>query len=386
MTVIDWPGARRRDHLRDQAAVNDLVWAWRSACEGAGLIQQVDTPVGPTVVTPQLVDITLGPPTILIAQLLPGQIAADIRRTGHRLAGHLGAAVLRVEPFGLRHVRIELLSADPLAGVLPLDLPRSGPGTLLGLGEDALELVYDFERGAHTIVQGVTRSGKSVFTYGVLAQLAGNPRAVVAGSDPTGLLWRPFAGSRHADWQVSGVADRHAHEALLARLVEEMDRRILELPADRDTLEITTDTPMIVVVLEELAGLLRCMDAAKTKTEDPGKTFRAGVARLLAEGAKVGIRVLILVQRAEAAIIGSFERAMCSLRISFRTDNRASVELLHPGTPPDLADAHTTAQPGIALMSAPGQELCRFRAPYLGGYAEYARAVATACRPDSRPE
>ncbi|WP_075334794.1 hypothetical protein [Pseudonocardia sp. Ae717_Ps2] len=54
---------------------------------------------------------------------------------------------------------------------------------------------------------------------------------------------------------------------------------------------------------------------------------------------------MLIVQRAEAAIVGAFERAMCSLRISFRTDNRASVELLHPGAPAELADQHTRRPP-----------------------------------------
>ncbi|OLM28449.1 hypothetical protein Ae717Ps2_6345 [Pseudonocardia sp. Ae717_Ps2] len=91
---------------------------------------------------------------------------------------------------------------------------------------------------------------------------------------------------------------------------------------------------------------------------------------------------MLIVQRAEAAIVGAFERAMCSLRISFRTDNRASVELLHPGAPAELADQHTVACPGVALLSAPGEELTRFRAPYLGGYPEYVAAVRAACPPD----
>jgi hypothetical protein len=105
---------------------------------------------------------------------------------------------------------------------------------------------------------------------------------------------------------------------------------------------------------------------------------RALTSRLLAEGAKVGIRVVILAQRAEAAVLGAFERAMCSLRISFRCDNRAAVELLHAGAEPAVADAHTAALPGIGLMSMPGRPLTRFRAPFIGGYAEFAAAVAGA--------
>lgn len=121
-----------------------------------------------------------------------------------------------------------------------------------------------------------------------------------------------------AEWQVSGLADLDAHEALLQRLVDEMDARIADLPADRDVLGVSEDLRLLVVVLKELAGLLRALDAAKTHDSDPGKRVRMLMGRLLAEGAKVGIRVIILVQRAEAGVVGAFERARCSLRISFR--------------------------------------------------------------------
>lgn len=382
MTIATYFSDRREYNL-DLREVHDLIWAWRGACEGAGLCAQIDTPTGPTVVVPTLVDVTLGPPTVLIAQLMPGQLAEDIRRQAHRLAGHLGAVALRVQRHGLRHVRVELLPADPLDGLLQLELPRLEPGVLLGRGEDGLPIVIDWEQLAHMIVQGVTRSGKSVLTYGLLAQVAGNRQILVAGCDPTALLFRPFTGSRHAEWQVSGTADPARHVQLLERLVAEMDTRIVELPADRDTLAVTEQRPLILVVLEELVGLLRVVDAAKTKTDDPGKRYRALMSRLLAEGAKVGFRVLLLAQRAEATLIGSFERAMCSTCISFRVDKPASIELLHSGVPKELAEVHTTALPGIALISTPGRPLERMRAPYLGGYPEYVAAIATACLPDS---
>lgn len=372
---------QRRERELDEREVEALTWAWRESCEGAELCTRVDTPTGPTVVTPRLEEIVLGPPTVLTARLLPGQLLNDVCRAATRMAPHLGAVALRVEPLGLERVRVELLAADPLDGLVSLALPPGGPKVNVGHAEHGSDLREDWANVAHAIVQGVTRSGKSVWTYGLLAQLAWDRRVTVAGCDPTGLLFRPFAGSRHAEWQVSGVADPTAHLALLGRLVDEMDQRIATLPEDRDTLEIRTDPDhqMRVVVLEELAGLYRAVDALD---KDSGKRVRALIARLLAEGAKVGIRVVIIVQRAEASIVGSFERAMCSLRISFRTDNQASVELLHPGAAKDVADRHTTARPGIALMSAPGQELVRFRGPYLGGYAEYVEAVRQACAAD----
>lgn len=384
MSLTSWR-TRRQDHLLDEREVDALTWAWRQACEGAGVCVQVDTATGTTVSTPHLVEIVLGPPTVLVAKLLPGQLLPDIRRAALRMAPHLGAIALRVEPVGLIHVRVELLNADPLDTFDPLQLPPAMGSAVLGRAEHGGTLTEDWAEVAHTILQGVTRSGKSRWTYGLLAQMAHDQRITVCGCDPTGLLFRPFRGTRHGEWQVSGVGDPKAHLLLLGRLVDEMDQRIAALPEDRDTLEVGTDPEhqLRVIVLEELAGLYRAVDALD---KDSGKAIRALISRLLAEGAKVGFRVVIIVQRAEANIIGSFERAMCSLRISFRTDNQASVELLHPGTDKGLADAHTTARPGIALMSSPGQELIRFRAPFVAGYADYVQAVRDACADEAGPD
>ncbi|WP_214370668.1 hypothetical protein [Pseudonocardia sp. H11422] len=375
VALFDSPARSRRARLADHHDAEALAWAWRQACEGAGLCRSVDTPTGATISTPKVTGVHLGPPTSLVVALTPGQLPGDVRAAAHRIAPHLGAVALRIEPRGMTHVRVTLLDVDPLAGTLPM-LP--GPGVLLGRDEGGTCLRAEPGDLPHAIVQGVTRSGKSVWTYGLLAQLAHRPDVLVAGCDPTGLLWRPFAGSRHAPWQSSGLADLAAHEAVLRRVVDEMDARIRDLPADRDTLAVTPARPLLVVVLEEYPGLLRVLDAAKSRDDDPGKRVRALVSRLLAEGAKAGVRVVILAQRAEASVVGAFERAMCSLRISFRCDNRASVDLLHPGADPAVADAHTAALPGIALLSRPGHDLTRIRAPFLGGYAEYVAAIAGA--------
>jgi hypothetical protein len=358
---------------RDERAVEQLTDAWRTACEGAGLVRRVDTVTGPTIIAPRVEFVDLRSSTVLYVRLQPGQTAADVRAAAPRLAPTLGVPLLRVEQLGPgRDVRVTLLDRDPLdepLGMIP------GEGLLLGRVESGALLRGEPGDLPHTIVQGVTRSGKSVWTYALLAQLAHRPDVLVAGCDPTGLLWRPFAGSRHAGWQASGLSDLAAHEAVLARVVDEMDARIRNLPDDRDTAEVTVERPLIVVTLEELPGLLRVLDAAKTRGDDPGARVRSLVSRLLAEGAKAGVRVVILAQRAEASVVGAFERAMCSLRISFRTDNRASVELLHPGAEPALADVHTRALPGVALVSRPGAELTRMRGPYLGGYPEFAAVV-----------
>jgi S-DNA-T family DNA segregation ATPase FtsK/SpoIIIE len=96
---------------------------------------------------------------------------------------------------------------------------------------------------------------------------------------------------------------------------------------------------------------------------------------MLAEAHKVGFRVVIAAQRAEASIVGSAERAQCAGRLSFRVDSKDSINLLHPDGA-DYAADHTSSPPGIALCSWPGRPLARLRGPYIGGYGDYVRAVS----------
>lgn len=380
--------ARRAELLDDVREVDTLIYAWREACEGAGVAMTVDTATGGTVVPPRIVHVVLGPPTVLTVRLLPGQVVADLRRVAYRVAGHLGAGTLRVTAQGVDHARVELVHSDPLADPLPLPLADIRPGYVLLGRDEGGELLAEPGIPSHVCVQGVTRSGKSVWSYGTLAQLAPDPAVLVAGSDPTGLLLgRVWDDTRHREWQVAGLADPPAHVAMLARVVREMDRRIADLPLARDAVDTSPDLPLLVVVMEEYPGLLRALDAIKTRESNPGAEVRSMVARLLAEGAKAGVRVMLIAQRAEAAVVGAFERSQCSLRISFRVDNRASVELLHPGADPETADAHTTAPAGVALVSTPGRPLLRVRGPLLGGdtapgapYRAYVEAIGRSRR------
>jgi hypothetical protein len=272
VTVLDeWRRARRVDRWADQQLVDTLVWAFRQACIGAGVCLAVDGPIAGTGYrTPEITNVELGPPLRMTVRMLEGTVPAALSRVGHLIAPHLGGVALRVLDRGFGWALVTVLTVDPLAATLPLAPDLRHAGVLLGRDEGGQDILAEPADLPHTVCQGVTRSGKSVWTYGLLAQLAHRPDVLVAGLDPTGLLWRPFAGSRHAEWQVSGLADLPAHEKLLAQVADEMDRRIRELPADRDTIEITPGRPLLFVFLEEYPGLLRVLDAAKTRGDDPG--------------------------------------------------------------------------------------------------------------------
>lgn len=357
----------------------ELVKAWEAACEGAGVARVISTVTGPTVVPPRVTRVEQHDgAAVLTVRLEPGQHVDDLRDAAPRIAPHLGAYGLRVEP--MAHgawCRVTLLPADPLAshagateaGGVPTR--RGEVVTLLGHDEHAQPVRLDWTTAAHVVVQGATRSGKSTGLYGVLAQLADRDDVQVTGCDPTGLLLGPWATRTVAVAPSTGGHDPGAHVGVLRELVADMDARIAAIPAGRDAVDLDPDRPLLVVVLEEYPGLLRVLDGADKAL---GRAARASVARLLAEGAKAGVRVVLVAQRAEANVIGGFERGQASHALSYRVAGRDSVAMLHADAPADVVAAHATAEPGVALLSAPGVPLRRLRAPHVT-YAEYVATV-----------
>ncbi|MEK6440124.1 hypothetical protein [Pseudonocardia sp. T1-2H] len=332
----------------------------------------MSTPSGPTDTAPHVVSVSLDP-TVLVVRLLPGQVVGDLRAVSHLLAPHMGAVALRIESRGVgEYAVVTLLDSDPLDVGFPLPVGPVTGVVVLARDEQGSEVCIDPEHLGHVAVQGATRSGKSAWLYSVLAQLSERQRAgyplTIGGIDPSGILLRPFSAGN----VVLGLSSPAAVESHLVALVADMDARIGRIPVTSDVLPINDDDPLRFVVLEEYPGLLRWLDALDPKT---GKRVRALVARLMAEGHKAGIRVVMVAQRAEANVIGSTERGQASIRVSFRVDSHDAVKLLHPDADPGTAGIHAGALPGVALLSAPGVPLARVRAPWIGSYAEYVRRV-----------
>lgn len=372
---------------------------WRRMCEYVGLCHTVMAAAGPTIVTPKLVavDVWSGPNPVLIVQLLPGQMLPELRKEAHRMPPEFDAKFVRLSMRGDHWVRIELMQTDPLdvpvlvalalereSGLRVADTPVKIAQT-----EAGAPLWLSWDQAPNCVVQGATRSGKSVWCYTVLGQLARCSDVLIAGSDPSGiLLGRPYEGSEHRLWQAVGSADVLEHLRVLRMIVAEMDRRITELPPRCDKIAPSSDNPLMVVVLEEFAGLLRLASTLPTPRGEAKITdqLRALFGRLVSEGHKVAIRLMVISQRADATIIGGFERGQLGLRISFRVTDPEALVMLHPEGRDYFAE-HTQAPAGVALLEMVGQPVGRVRGPRLsstdeGDYAAYWDQVATvtACR------
>jgi S-DNA-T family DNA segregation ATPase FtsK/SpoIIIE len=360
------------DQWLDQRAALDLRHRWREACLRAHLGVPVSTPLGGTAMagTPRVVHVqpsTYQAPGFLVIERPPGLTMADLDDAAADLADGLGVWSIRLRERGPHHVRVDLIDVDPLATVVDW-LPRvSGGRVVLGVDEHGQVVSVPLAELTHMVMQGATGSGKSAACYSLLAQLAGRDDVDVVGIDPTGRLLGPW-GAHPRGWRVCGTADAAArYELALAGLVAEMDRRIADLPERDDTLHITEDCPWLIVVLEEWAGVARLVGHTRAK---PSAVHRH-VARLLAEGRKVGIRVITLVQRAEADVVGAFERDQALTRLSFGCADANTLKMLHPDMSHEVAELHATSPKGVALLSSPEHRLTRIRAPWIGSYAAY---------------
>lgn len=367
------------DQWLDQRAALDLRHRWREACLRAHLGVPVSTPLGGTAMagTPRVVHVqpsAYRAPGFLVVERPSGLTMADLEDASADLADGLGVWSIRLRERGPHHVRVDLIDVDPLASVVDWLPAAPRDHLVLGVDEHGATVSVPVEELTHMVMQGSTGSGKSGAGYAILAQLAARPDVDVVGIDPTGRLLGPW-GVHPRGWRVCGTADAAArYEHAMAGVVAEMDRRLAELPERADTLETSPSCPLLIVVLEEWAGVARLVGHTRAK---PSAVHRH-VARLLAEGRKVGIRVITLVQRAEADVIGAFERDQALTRLSFGTPDANTIKMLHPDASPEVAELHATSPQGVALLSTPEHRLLRIRAPWIGSYAAYVDAVQDA--------
>jgi hypothetical protein len=383
---------RQREAAAARELRRDLAHRFVEACADAGFGSPVQPPAPHMMVPyrghlPRVHDVELtggpnGNPRLLV-ELRPGQTVGGLQDAGEELAAALGAFKLHFIPYaeyGMRQiVEVQVVEADPLASTIPF-LPATPPGypLVFGVDEFGSTVSTSVHELVHMCVAGPTRGGKSAFLYALLAQLRAQPHVLIAGLDPTGLVLEPWG---EHPWRAIGTedaADRYLR--VVEGLVVELDRRITALRKIRprtDKIPMGPEYPTVVVVIEEAAAVAKLCGH---KGDKPSVVHR-GLSRILAEGAKARIFVVISVQRAEATVIGSFERDQCLVRLTFPTHDKNTMTMLHPEIPEDIAATHGASPKGTFLLTAPGIPLGRCRAPWIGGadsdggYAEYCRLV-----------
>jgi len=258
----------------------------------------------------------------------------------------------------------------------------------IGRDEHGEDVYIDLRDSWHVGIQGMSRSGKSCLAYAILTLAAMMLEVVVCGCDPTGILFAPWAAAPGQLLRASGTRETLAVRAAVSAIVDEMERRIAMLPElDLDKFsEFTPTLPILLVILEEYPGLLSALEAddeaeGRKPVERIAPKIKRDVRRLVQEGAKVGIRLVILAQRAEASIVGGAERSNIGLKVTLRVDNGDAVRMFHPSASPELIEMMGSAKPGQGVVDLPGEGLRRMKVDYID-YSTYLARVRAAYPPE----
>lgn len=252
-------------------------------------------------------------------------------------------------------------TTDPTTSALPTE------PWFIGVDEEGNGVSIDLANSAHLLIAGATRSGKSVCTYGLLThvlRMGDSVRLLVA--DPNDTTIAPFEPL--VSWSTSDTHPKEVTEMLLW-VRREMDRRkpiLRDMRLDKVS-EFKPELPMIVIVIDEAANYLRHADAAAAKE------LNNELLAVVSQGAKYGVRLVLITQRPDSTILSTSTRSQLSARISFRVEDTATAQMVFP----DIEDpgALLTFGPGVGMIKEVAGRPLRFRAAFLADHWAVASAI-----------
>ncbi|WP_246131246.1 FtsK/SpoIIIE domain-containing protein [Cellulomonas aerilata] len=336
-------------------------WAWQPAMVATGLAMRVDG----TEYLPRIVSVSSTQSVDRVrVRMLPGQTQPDWATNGQRLAQTFGAVDCRTRsvPGKVHELVLWFLTADPLTRpVAPFE--PADPPALKGLpvakGEDG-QIHRVRLLGAHLLVVGATGAGKGSVLWSLINALSAGIRdrlVQVWAIDPKGGMELAAGADMFARFVYGGTpdgGDDTAYEVQFAQVLEDavtvMRRRQAALRGRARLHTPTTDEPLIVVIIDELASL-----TAYINDRDAKRRITAALSLLLSQGRAVGVSVVGAVQDPRKDIISM--RDLFPTRILLRVTEPEHVALTlgqgarDRGATADLID---DATPGVAYIGQDG--------------------------------
>lgn len=287
-------------------------------------------------------------------KMLPGQTVEDWAKVSDRLCQTFGAEDCRVRSLPGRRHELELwfLIFDPL--VEPVEpLPAEDPVNLGGLPVGRCEdgSVYRLKlRGNHVLCVGATGAGKGSVLWSVIDQLAPAIRrgmVEVWALDPKGGMELAFGSPLFARFEHRTEAD---FATVLEAAVAVMQRRQQTLRGVTRLHEPSTDEPLIVVLIDELAALTGYVGDRETK-----RRIANVLGLLLSQGRAVGVVILAAVQDPRKDTIPA--RDLFPVRIALRLTEAEQVALVLGHGARDRGarcDAIPESLPGVGYVAVDG--------------------------------
>jgi S-DNA-T family DNA segregation ATPase FtsK/SpoIIIE len=300
----------------------------------------------------------------LRVRMLPGQTPEDWEGEIEAIAHALGARDGRVRVYGPGRIVAELAYGDPLHTIVDALAisPRTDLGVVpVGLYEDGATWFVHLQ-GSHILIAGDTGSGKGSVTGSIIRALCA-PIQVglvqVWAIDPKGGMelapYRPLL-ARFA-WQ-----SFEEMAALLEEAVVAMQARAQRLAGRSRVHAVTTDEPLVVVLVDELATLTAYAPDSKLRNR-----VHQALAVLLTQGRAVGYVVVAALQDPRKDVVAF--RQLFTTRIALRLNDLGAADMVLGDGARDMGarcDLIPEYLPGVGYVKVDGErEPRRVRAAYV---------------------
>jgi DNA segregation ATPase FtsK/SpoIIIE, S-DNA-T family len=256
-------------------------------------------------------------------RLAPGQTPETIAALCEPLRHLWGAERVSSAEIGPGRVLLTVYRSDPLARPLvPAPLSGSLDLSAIPLGQTEAGEPFTLRlAGSHLLVAGSSGSGKSSLLWGLIRALSpsvGSRTVALWVVDPKGGV-ELSAGmplfARYADAELSSMAD------LLDDALDELRARTAKLRGLTRSHVPTTEMPLLVLVVDELAALISyCPDTALRKR------MVSALHLLLTQGRAAGITVVAAVQDPRKESVPF--RDLFTVRVALRLVEPESVDLV----------------------------------------------------------
>ena len=288
------------------------------------------------------------------ARMLPGQTVEDWAKVSDRLCQTFGALDCRVRSVKRRPHELELwfLTADPLTGfVAPFPAAEAVDLDALPIARCEDGTVYRLPlRGSHVLIAGATGAGKGSVLWSVIDQLAPAVRRGMVelwALDPKGGMELAFAETLFTRFEHRGEGD---FATALEAAVQVMQRRQQDLRGRTRLHQPTTDEPLIVVLVDELAALTAYVSDRATKNR-----IASALGLLLSQGRAVGVVVVAAVQDPRKDTVPM--RDLFPVRIALRLTEADQVALVFGHGARDRGarcDTIPESLPGVGFVMVDG--------------------------------
>ncbi|WAJ44608.1 FtsK/SpoIIIE domain-containing protein [Mycobacterium sp. Aquia_216] len=349
-----------------------LLWAlisWPRVAKACGLstserVTRTDSQGGSKTRTiwthPRLLGVSMSDDCLRVSvRTRTGQTVDDLENSVPAIRDAVGAHSARSTVVAPGTVRMEFVMRQQLSNIETARQPTSAAANAVAIGRRENGSAWILHvAGLHTLTVGCSGAGKGSIFWGIAGGLAPAVRSGTVQLFAVDLKYGIEVSVGSALF--TKVATTEAEAArLLTKLEELLDSRGCRMAGRARSHVPSTAEPLVVLLIDELAGLTAYMTDAAIK-----KQVAASLSRILTKGRAVGIVVAAFMQDPRKEILPM--RGLFTQTVALRLRSRDEVAMVLGDGLADAAPAHRIDpnKPGTGYVIAEDGSTMRVRADY----------------------